>query len=703
MSTATATKPSTGNIQTLLRQTRNIGIIAHIDAGKTTTTERILFYTGRVHRPGEVHEGAATMDWMIQERERGITITSAATTCYWKEHRINIIDTPGHVDFTVEVERSLRVLDGGVVVFDAVAGVEPQSETVWRQADKYSVPRFCFINKMDRTGASFQRTLDMIVDRLKAKPIPVQLPIGAEADFLGVVDLVDRVAVIYHDDLGENIERTDVPADMVDQVEEARMALIEAVAETDESLTERYLNGEDFTAEEIREGIRKATLSNSLVPVLCGSALKNKGVQPMLDAIAWYLPSPLDVPPVVGQDPATGEPLTREVDPNAPFSALAFKIAADPHVGKLAFIRVYSGTLQSGSYVQNTTKGTRERVGRLLQMHANSREEISEVRAGNICAVIGLKNTFTGDTLCDPAAPVLLESIVFPEPVISVSIEPKTRADQDKMGAALVRLAEEDPTFRVRTNEETAQTVIDGMGELHLEVIVDRMMREFRVDANVGRPQVAYKETITVPVRAEGRHVRQSGGKGQYGHCIVEFTPQEQGQGYEFVDQVVGGSIPREYIPSVNAGIRESMLTGGQAGFPVVDVKATLLDGSYHEVDSSEMAFKIAGSLALKEAIRRGRSVILEPVMLVESVTPDEFMGDVIGDLNSRRGQIQGMEERAGAQVVRAFVPLATMFGYATDLRSMSQGRAVFSMQFDHYAPLPPSLAEEFVAKARRD
>ena len=703
MSTSTATRPATGDIQTLLEKTRNIGIIAHIDAGKTTTTERILFYTGRVHRPGEVHEGAATMDWMVQERERGITITSAATTCYWKEHRINIIDTPGHVDFTVEVERSLRVLDGGVVVFDAVAGVEPQSETVWRQADKYSVPRFCFVNKMDRTGASFQRTLDMIVDRLKAKPVPVQLPIGAEAQFLGVVDLIDRVAIIYHDDLGENIERTDVPDNMKDEVEAARLTLIEAVAEGDEDLMLRYLDGEELSPEEIREGLRKATLANDLVPVLCGSALKNKGVQPMLDAIAWYLPSPLDVPPVVAEDPRTGEEVTREVDPNAPFSALAFKIAADPHVGKLAFIRVYSGTLESGSYVQNSTKGTRERVGRLLQMHANSREEIPQVRAGNICAIIGLKSTFTGDTLCDPAEPVVLESIVFPEPVISVSIEPKTRADQDKMGAALVRLAEEDPTFRVRSNEETAQTVIDGMGELHLEVIVDRMMREFRVDANVGRPQVAYKETITIPVKAEGRHVRQSGGKGQYGHCIVEFAPQEQGQGYEFEDKIVGGAIPREYIPSINNGIRESMLTGGQAGFPVVDLKATLVDGSFHDVDSSEMAFKIAGSLALKDAIRRGRSVILEPVMQVESVTPEEFMGDVIGDLNARRGQIQGMEERAGAQVVRAFVPLATMFGYATDLRSMSQGRAVFSMQFDHYAPLPPNLAEEFVAKARRD
>ncbi len=702
MSTSTVSKPAMSDVQRVLERTRNIGIIAHIDAGKTTTTERILFYTGRVHRPGEVHEGAATMDWMIQERERGITITSAATTCFWQDHRINIIDTPGHVDFTVEVERSLRVLDGGVVVFDAVAGVEPQSETVWRQADKYGVPRFCFINKMDRTGANFQRTLDMIVDRLKAKPVPVQLPIGAESNFLGVIDLIDRVAIIYHDDLGQNIERVPVPADMVDEVEAARLTLIEAVSENDESMMERYLDGEEISAEEIRAGLRAATLTSSLVPVLCGSALKNKGVQPMLDAINWYLPSPLDVPPVIAEDARTGESVTREVDPSAPFSALAFKIATDPHVGKLAFIRVYSGTLESGSYVQNTTKGTRERVGRLLQMHANTREEISEVRAGNICAVIGLKSTFTGDTLSDQAHPVILESIVFPEPVISVSIEPKTRADQDKMGAALVRLAEEDPTFRVRTIEETAQTVIDGMGELHLEVIVDRMMREFRVDANVGRPQVAYKETITVPVKAEGRHVRQSGGKGQYGHCVVQFTPQERGIGYEFEDKTVGASIPREYVPAINAGIQESMATGGQAGFPVVDLKATVIDGSYHDVDSSEMAFKIAGSLALKDAIRRGKSVILEPIMQVESVTPDEFMGDVIGDLNSRRGQIQGMEERAGAQVVSAFVPLATMFGYATDLRSMTQGRAVFSMQFDHYAPLPPNLAEEFVAKANR-
>ncbi len=703
MSTGTATKPSIEEVQTILARTRNIGIIAHIDAGKTTTTERILFYTGRVHRPGEVHEGAATMDWMVQERERGITITSAATTCTWKNHRINIIDTPGHVDFTVEVERSLRVLDGGVVVFDAVAGVEPQSETVWRQADKYNVPRFCFVNKMDRTGASFQRTLDMIVDRLKAKPVPVQLPIGAESNFLGVVDLIDNCAYLYHDEMGQNIERTDIPAAMAEEVAAARRNIVELIAETDEELMLRYLDDEELTPDELRAGLRTATLNSSLVPVLCGSALKNKGVQLMLDAILHYLPSPLDVKPVTGIDPKTGDEVIRSVDPSQPFSALAFKIQADPHVGKLCYIRVYSGKLDAGSYALNSTKGDRERVGRLLQMHANHREELTSVTAGDICAIIGLKSTFTGDTLCDSANPVILEAITFPEPVISVSIEPKTRADQDKMGAALVRLAEEDPTFRMRTNEETGQTVIDGMGELHLEVIVDRMMREFRVDANVGRPQVAYKETITVPVKAEGRHVRQSGGKGQYGHAVVQFEPQERGVGYQFEDKIVGGAIPKEFIGPIDAGIREAMLTGGQAGFPVVDLKATLVDGSFHEVDSSEMAFKIAGSLALKDAIRKGRAVILEPIMEVESVTPDEFMGDVIGDLNSRRGQIQGMEERSGAQVVRAYVPLATMFGYATELRSMTQGRATFSMQFDHYAPLPPNLAEEFLAKARRD
>jgi elongation factor G len=701
MSTATLSKEAE-EIRSRLEKTRNIGIIAHIDAGKTTTTERILFYTGLIHKTGEVHEGAATMDWMEQERERGITITAAATTCAWNDHRINIIDTPGHVDFTVEVERSLRVLDGGVVVFDAVAGVEPQSETVWRQADKYSVPRICFVNKMDRTGANFQRTVDMIVDRLKGNPVPIQLPIGSESEFAGVVDLIDECAYIYHDDLGKSIEKAEIPANMLEAVREARQLMIEKVAEVDEELTMRYLEDDVFSPDEIRAALRQGTIAGQVVPVLSGSALKNKGVQLMLDAIVEYLPSPLDVAAVQGIDPKSGNEVERTVDAGQPFSALAFKIAADPHVGKLAFIRVYSGKLDSGTYALNSTKGERERIGRLLKMHANHREEISSVSAGDIAAVIGLKTTFTGDTLCDPGAPVILESMTFPEPVISVSVEPKTRSDQDKMGAALTRLAEEDPTFRMRTDEETGQTVIEGMGELHLEVIVDRMLREFRVEANVGRPQVAYKETITVPVKAEGRHVRQSGGKGQYGHCVLQFEPQERGKGYEFIDKIVGGSIPREYIAPIDAGIRESMLTGGQAGFPVVDLKATLIDGSYHDVDSSEMAFKIAGSLALKDAIKRGRSTILEPIMAVEVVTPDDFMGDVIGDLNARRGQIQGMDSRSGAQVVKAFVPLAAMFGYSTDLRSATQGRATYSMQFDHYSPLPNNLAEELVAKANR-
>jgi elongation factor G len=701
MSTSTATL-SANQQDTKLARTRNIGIIAHIDAGKTTTTERILFYTGRVHRPGEVHEGAATMDWMVQERERGITIMSAATTCSWKNHTINILDTPGHVDFTVEVERSLRVLDGGVVVFDAVAGVEPQSETVWRQADKYAVPRFCFVNKMDRTGASFERTLAMIVDRLKAKPAPVQLPIGAESDFLGVIDLIENKAILYHDDLGQNTEVTSIPEHLADVAAEARHTLIELIAENDEEMMMRYLEDEEFSVDELRAGLRAATLSGALVPVLCGSSLKNKGVQPMLDAIVYYLPSPRDVPPVAGVNPKTEEEEIRTVEPGQPFSGLVFKIQADPHVGKLAYLRIYSGTLESGSYALNSTKGDRERIGRLLRMHANHREEVQSAEAGDIVAIIGLKAAFTGDTLCDPANPIVLESIVFPEPVISVSIEPKTRADQDKMGAALGRLAEEDPTFRVRSNEETGQTLIDGMGELHLEVIVDRLMREFRVDANVGRPQVAFKETITLPVRAEGKHVRQTGGAGQYGHAVVEFEPQDRGGGYEFVDKIVGGAIPREFIAPVDQGIREAMVTGGQAGYPLVDIKATLVDGSYHDVDSKEIAYKIAGSLALKEAVRRGKSVILEPIMSVEVNTPEDFMGDVIGDLNSRRGQIQGMEMRAGAQVVKAFVPLAQMFGYATDLRSATQGRAVYSMEFDHYAPLPASLQEEMIAKARR-
>ena len=696
----TATQPNLADPEVALRRTRNIGIIAHIDAGKTTTTERILFYTGLVHKVGETHEGAATMDWMEQERERGITITSAATTCYWRDNRINIIDTPGHVDFTVEVERSLRVLDGGVVVFDAVAGVEPQSETVWRQADKYNVPRVCFVNKMDRTGANFQRTVDMIVDRLKATPAPVQVPMGAEDQFAGVIDLIHMKAITYHDDLGKNIEIGEIPAEYQEAAEAARLELVEKVAESDEELMMKYLEGEELTPEEVVAGLRAGTLSSSLVPVMCGSSLKNKGVQPMLDAIIDYLPSPLDVPPVHGTDPKTGEELERHPDPDAPLAALAFKIAADPHVGKLAYVRVYSGTMTSGTYVLNSSKGQRERVGRVLQMHSNHREEIPAITAGNIAAVIGFKSTTTGDTLCDSDQPIVLESITFPEPVISVSIEPKTRADQDKMANALQRLAEEDPTFRVKTDEESGQTVIDGMGELHLDVIVDRMMREFRVDANVGRPQVAYRETLTQPVKVEGRHVRQSGGKGQYGHVVVEFEPQERGAGYEFEDAIVGGAIPREYIQPVNQGIREAMDTGGKAGFPVVDVKARLVDGSFHEVDSSEMAFKIAGSLAFKEALNRGRPNILEPIMAVEVTTPEDFMGDVIGDLNSRRGQIQGMEERAGAQVVRAMVPLANMFGYVTDLRSMTQGRAVSSMEFDHYAPLPDNLAQEFVEKA---
>jgi elongation factor G len=699
---AVAAEKNLSEAEVALRRTRNIGIIAHIDAGKTTTTERILYYTGRVHRTGEVHEGAATMDWMIQERERGITITSAATTCFWDDHRINIIDTPGHVDFTVEVERSLRVLDGGVVVFDGVAGVEPQSETVWRQADKYNVPRICFINKLDRTGASFVNTLQMIVDRLKAKPAPVQLPIGLEDKFLGVIDLINMKAIIYHSDDGKNIEVTEIPADLLAEAEAARLHLVELIAETDEELTMRYLEGESISPDELIAGLRKATIRSELVPILCGSALKNKGVQPMLDGIVDYLPSPLDVPPVVGTLPGSDEEVVRAPDPTAPFSALAFKIASDPHVGKLAYVRVYSGTLKSGSYVLNTTKDNRERIGRVLLMHSNHREEVSEVTAGNICAVIGLKSTFTGDTLCDPDHPVLLENITFPEPVISVSVEPKTRADQDKMGAALARLAEEDPTFRVRTNEETGQTIIDGMGELHLAIIVDRMMREFRVEANVGQPQVAYRETLSIPVKVEGRHVRQSGGKGQYGHVVVQYTPQERGAGYEFVDKTVGGTVPREYVQPTNQGIREALATGGLAGFPVVDVKAELLDGSYHDVDSSEMAFKIAGSLSVRAALQRGKPVILEPVMSVEVTTPEEFTGDVIGDLNSRRGQIQGMEERAGAQVVRANVPLANMFGYVTELRSMTQGRAVSSMEFNYYSPLPENLAQDFVAKAQR-
>jgi elongation factor G len=639
---------------------------------------------------------------MIQERERGITITSAATTAEWKGHRVNIIDTPGHVDFTVEVERSLRVLDGGVVVFDAVAGVEPQSETVWRQADKYNVPRICFVNKMDRVGANFWRTIEMTRERLGAKVAVIQLPIGAENTFKGIVDLLGNRAFLYHDDLGQNIEETSIPAELVEEAAARRMELVEAIAETDEELTLRYLDGEDIPSDELRTALRAATVSSALVPILCGAALRNKGVQLMLDAVVDYLPSPLDVPPMHATDPKSGEEVTREADPNAPFSALAFKIVSDPHVGKLAYIRVYSGKLATGSYAYNSTKGQRERIGRLLQMHAAHREEITEVAAGDIAAIIGSRYTTTGDTLCDQDNPVMLESIVFPEPVIDQSIEPKSRGDQDKLTNALVRLAEEDPTFRVRTDEESGQTIISGMGELHLDVITDRMLREFGVQANIGKPQVAYRETITRPARIDHTFKRQTGGKGQFARVILEVEPQEPGKGYEFVNKIVGGTIPREYIPAVDKGIQGAMQTGGMAGYPVVDVKVNLVDGAFHDVDSSEMAFSIAGSMAFKEALRKGAPQVLEPMMKVEVITPEDFMGDVMGDLNSRRGNILGMDPRGNAQVIRASVPLANMFGYVGQLRSMSQGRAQYSMEFDHYAALPQHLADELVAKNRR-
>jgi elongation factor G len=691
--------------QVPLARTRNIGIIAHIDAGKTTVTERILFYTKKIYKIGEVHEGAATMDWMPQEQERGITITAAATTCFWDDHRINIIDTPGHVDFTVEVERSLRVLDGAIVVFDGVAGVEPQSETVWRQADRYQVPRICFINKLDRTGADYWRCIDMIRDRLGARPVPIQIPIGSEDRFEGVVDLVEMKAILYRDDLGNNIDVVDIPENLLAEARRHREKMIEAVAESDDELTHKFLEGHELTVEEIRHGLRLGTLQYKFVPVLTGSALKNKGIQPMLDAVVAYLPSPLDVPPTIGLDPRTGKELVRTVDDKEPFSALAFKIAADPFVGKLAFFRVYAGTLRSGSYVLNATKGRRERIGRILQMHANHREEIDQVYAGDIAAAVGLKDTFTGDTLSDPDHPILLETISFPEPVIEVKIEPKTKADQDKLGIALQRLAEEDPTFKVHTDAESGETLIAGMGELHLDVLVDRMVREFRVAANVGRPQVAYRETIRRAAEGNGRFVRQTGGKGQYGHAVINLEPLEKGAGYEFVDKIVGGTIPREYIKSVDAGIREALESGIYASVPMVDVRATLFDGSYHEVDSSEMAFKIAGSMAAKDAVSKADPTILEPMMRVEVTMPGEFIGDVIGDLNSRRGQVEAMEERGtgrqATQVVRAFVPLAEMFGYATDLRSMTQGRASYSMELSHYAEVPASVAAELVAKSR--
>jgi len=682
-----------------LERTRNIGIMAHIDAGKTTTTERILFYTGKTHKIGEVHDGAATMDWMVQEQERGITITSAATTCHWKGHRINIIDTPGHVDFTVEVERSLRVLDGAVAVFCSVGGVEPQSETVWRQADKYGVPRIAFINKMDRIGADFFRGMNMIRERLGANPIALQIPIGAEDKFLGIVDLITHTATIYSDDLGTTSEVTKIPADLAEMAAEHRDKLIEAVAESDEELMMKYLEGEELTEEEIKRGIRKATIAVKMIPVLCGSAFKNKGVQLLLDAVVDYMPAPIEVPAIKGVNPETGAEDKREARDDEPFAALAFKIMADPYVGKLAFFRVYSGVLKSGSYIFNSTKNKKERIGRILQMHANHREEITEVYTGDIAAAVGLKDVSTGDTLCDEKEPIILEKMEFPEPVIDVAIEPKTKADQEKMGLALQRLAEEDPTFRMRTDQETGQTIISGMGELHLEIIVDRMLREFKVDANVGRPQVAYKETIKGTVKAEGKFVRQSGGRGQYGHVWVEFEPLEPGQGYEFVNKIVGGVVPREYITPVEAGIKEAMENGIMAGYPAIDIRATLYDGSYHDVDSSEMAFKIAGSMAFKSGTVKANPIILEPIMRVEVVVPEEYMGDVIGDINSRRGRIEGMEPRGNSQVIRGFVPLSEMFGYATDLRSRTQGRGTYTMQTSHYEEVPKNIAEGIVAK----
>jgi elongation factor G len=682
-----------------LERVRNIGIMAHIDAGKTTTTERILYYTGRTHKMGEVHEGAATMDWMAQEQERGITITSAATTAFWRDFRVNIIDTPGHVDFTVEVERSLRVLDGAIAVFDSVAGVEPQSETVWRQADRYRVPRIAFMNKMDRTGADFFASVQTMVDRLGAHPVPVQLPIGSEEHFRGVVDLVEMKAITWEDDLGTKIEVGEIPAELSEQAQEYHHQLIDAVADHDEELTETYLEDESaVTPDMLRRAIRAATLDITITPVLLGSAFKNKGVQPLLDAVIDYLPSPLDVPPIHGVDPRTENELSRRPAMDEPFSALAFKVMSDPYVGKLTYFRVYSGQVKAGDRVLNTTTGKTERIGRILQMHANHREERPEIGAGEIAAAVGLKNTGTGDTLAVDSAPIRLESMDFPEPVISVAIEPKTKGDQDKLGAGLQRLTDEDPTFRVRTDDETGQTLISGMGELHLEIIVDRLLREFNVDANVGRPQVAYRETISRPVeKIEGRFVRQTGGRGQFGHVVINMEPTEPGEGYEFLDKIVGGKIPREYIPSVDLGIQEAMESGVLAGYPVVDLRVQLVDGSYHEVDSSEMAFKVAGSMAFKSAMQRAKPKLLEPVMAVEVVTPEEYLGDVMGDLNARRGHIEHLEPRGNAQSIRARVPLATMFGYATDLRSTTQGRATFTMQFDRYEEVPQSIAGEIV------
>ncbi|EGL82018.1 translation elongation factor G [Caldalkalibacillus thermarum TA2.A1] len=684
-----------------LEKTRNIGIMAHIDAGKTTTTERILFYTGRTHKIGEVHEGAATMDWMEQEQERGITITSAATTAQWKGHRINIIDTPGHVDFTVEVERSLRVLDGAVAILDAKSGVEPQTETVWRQATTYHVPRIVYVNKMDAVGADFLASVKSLEERLQAKPVPVQLPIGAEDTFEGIIDLVIMKAYYYLDDLGTRSEAREIPDEYKELAEEWRTYLLETVAETDEELMMKYLEGEELTVEEIKAALRKGTCNLEFYPVFCGSSYKNKGVQLLLDGVVDYLPSPLDIPAIKGELPDSKEEVTREADDNAPFAALAFKIMSDPYVGKLTFFRVYSGTLKSGSYVLNSTKGKRERIGRILQMHANHREEISEVYAGDIAAAVGLKDTTTGDTLCDEKNPVILESMTFPEPVIKLAIEPKTKADQEKMAIALAKLAEEDPTFRTETDEETGQTTIAGMGELHLDIIVDRLKREFKVEANVGNPQVAYKETFTTSAKVEGKFIRQSGGRGQYGHVWIEFEPLERGQGFEFVNKIVGGVVPKEYIPAVQQGIEEAMQNGVLAGYPMVDLRATLFDGSYHDVDSSEMAFKIAASMALKEAAKKCNPVLLEPIMKVEVVVPEEYMGDVMGDINARRGRVEGMDTRGNAQVIRAMVPLSEMFGYATTLRSKTQGRGTYTMVFDHYEEAPKNIADAIVEKSK--
>ena len=682
-----------------LEKTRNIGIMAHIDAGKTTTTERILFYTGITHKIGEVHDGAATMDWMAQEQERGITITSAATTCHWKNHRINIIDTPGHVDFTVEVERSLRVLDGAVAVLTARGGVEPQTETVWRQAEKYNVPRMAYVNKMDITGADFFNVIKMMQERLQANPVAIQLPIGSEDTFSGIVDLIKMEAIIYEDDLGKVADEVAIPDDMKDLADEYRDKLLEAVAEEDDDLMEKYLGGEEISEDEIRKAIRKATIACKMTPVTCGSSYRNRGVQPMLDAIVDFMPAPIDIPAIKGINPDTGEEDHRDSTDDGPFAALAFKIMADPYVGKLAFFRVYSGTLSSGSYVFNSTKGKKERIGRILQMHANHRAELDTVYSGDIAAAVGLKDTTTGDTLCDDSKPIILESMEFPDPVISVAVEPKTKNDQEKMGIALQKLAEEDPTFRVRTDQETGQTIISGMGELHLEIIVDRMLREFKVDCNVGNPQVAYRETIRKSAKAEGKFVRQSGGHGQYGHCWLELTPQEPGEGFTFENKIVGGVIPKEFINPIENGVREAMDNGVIAGYPMVDVKVTVYDGSYHEVDSSEMAFKIAGSMAFRNGAEKANPVLLEPYVKVEVIVPEEYMGDVMGDINSRRGRIEGMEARNGAQVINAFVPLSEMFGYSTDLRSKTQGRGNYSMEVSYYDEVPKNIAEGIIAK----